>query len=156
MRYIFHRPPQILVGHPLVCIVIDSMPEIGCRFIYAGLIFSLLSITLHHPNHISHYCLLSIAAASPIPPKWAPDIAYMLNVCFRMLCWKTQMWFLRGSRTWQNISRTGSPRGMPRLYSTIAPKAALTANMQTPWLSIAVFRYRSMVSTDTALLTAGM
>ena len=73
----FLPPPQIPVGHPLVCIVIDSMPEIACRFIYAGLIFSLLSITLHHPNHISHYCLLSIAAASPIPPKWAPDIAYM-------------------------------------------------------------------------------
>ena len=86
MRYSFHQPPQILVGHPLVCIVIDSMPEIGCRFIYAGLIFSLLSITLHHPNHVSHYCLLSIAAASPIPPKWVPDIAYMSSQMYTLGC----------------------------------------------------------------------
>ena len=73
----FSPPPPDSGRTPFVVYFYDSMPEGGCHFIYAGLIFSLLSITLHHPNHISHYCLFSIAAASPIPPKWAPDIAYM-------------------------------------------------------------------------------
>ena len=73
----FSPPPPDSGRTPFVVYFYDSMPEGGCHFIYAGLIFSLLSITLHHPNHISHYCLLSIIAASPIHSTSAPDTTYM-------------------------------------------------------------------------------
>ena len=106
---IFHPPPRRFWSDTLCCVFLWLYARKRVSFYICG-------------AHISHYCqsrsttliiflIIVYCQSSQLPPstqRRRPIQLICPNVYFRILCWKTQMSFLRGSRKWQDITSTGS------------------------------------------------